>query len=109
MKPVQLLAYPIRNSSMANGIVLDPFLGSGSTMIACEQTDRICRDIELDPKYVDVIVKRYFEHKDEKSKMCMWCVMVRSSHLKRLRQMPNRANPDEGQRLPAGFVCFLQF
>lgn len=67
MKPVQLLAYPIRNSSMTNGIVLDPFLGSGSTMIACEQTDRICRDIELDPKYVDVLVKRYIEHEDEKT------------------------------------------
>ena len=61
MKPVQLMAYPIRNSSMTNGIVLDPFLGSGSTLIACEQTDRICRGIELDPKFVDVIVKRYVE------------------------------------------------
>ena len=43
---------------MTNGIVLDPFLGSGSTLIACMQTDRICRGIELDPKFVDVIVKR---------------------------------------------------
>ena len=67
MKPVQLLTYPILNSSMPNGIVLDPFLGSGSTMIACEQTDRICRDIELDPKYVDVLVKRYIEREDEKT------------------------------------------
>ncbi|MCI2153288.1 MAG: hypothetical protein LKK26_00950, partial [Solobacterium sp.] len=67
MKPVQLMTYPILNSSMPNGIVLDPFLGSGSTMIACEQTDRICRDIELDPKYVDVLVKRYIEHEDEKT------------------------------------------
>jgi site-specific DNA-methyltransferase (adenine-specific) len=61
MKPVQLMAYPIRNSSMTNGIVLDPFLGSGSTLIACEQIDRACRGIELDPKFVDVIVKRYIE------------------------------------------------
>ena len=61
MKPVQLMAYPIRNSSMTNGIVLDPFLGSGSTLIACEETDRCCRGIELDPKFVDVIVKRYIE------------------------------------------------
>ena len=58
MKPIQLLAYPIRNSTMTNGIVLDPFLGSGSTMVACMETDRICRGIELDPKFVDVIVKR---------------------------------------------------
>ena len=61
MKPIQLMAYPIRNSSMTNGIVLDPFLGSGSTLIACEETDRCCRGIELDPKFVDVIVKRYIE------------------------------------------------
>ena len=56
-KPVGLMAYPIKNSTMTNGIVLDPFLGSGSTLIACMQTDRVCRGIELDPKFVDVIVK----------------------------------------------------
>ena len=58
MKPVTLMSYPIKNSTMTNGIVLDPFLGSGSTLIACMQTDRVCRGIELDPKFVDVIVKR---------------------------------------------------
>lgn len=61
MKPVPLLAYPIRNSSMVNSVVLDPFGGSGSTLIACEQTDRICLTIELDKKFCDVIVKRYIE------------------------------------------------
>ncbi len=61
MKPVELLAYPILNSSMANCVVLDPFGGSGSTLIACEQTDRVCRMIELDEKYCDVIVERYIE------------------------------------------------
>ena len=61
MKPVPLVAYPIKNSSMSNCIVLDPFSGSGSTLIACEQTDRVCHTIELDEKFCDVIVKRYIE------------------------------------------------
>jgi DNA modification methylase len=61
MKPVALVAYPILNSSLTNSIILDPFGGSGSTLIACEQTDRICNTIELDEKYTDVIVKRYIE------------------------------------------------
>lgn len=61
MKPIPLLAYPIMNSSMSNTVVLDPFGGSGSTLIACEQTDRICCTIELDEKFCDVIVKRYIE------------------------------------------------
>lgn len=61
MKPVPLIAYPILNSSMVNSIVLDPFGGSGSTLVACEQTERICYIIELGEKYCDVIVKRYVE------------------------------------------------
>lgn len=61
MKPIPLIAYPIKNSSMSNCIVLDPFGGSGSTLIACEQTNRICHTIELDEKFCDVIVKRYIE------------------------------------------------
>lgn len=62
MKPIALMAYPIQNSTMSNCIVLDPFLGSGSTLLACEQTGRICYGIELDEKFVDVIVKRYIAH-----------------------------------------------
>lgn len=61
MKPIPLLAYPIQNSSSTNSIVVDPFGGSGSTLIACEQTDRICYTIELDEKFCDVIVNRYIE------------------------------------------------
>lgn len=61
MKPIPLLCYPITNSSMSNTLVLDPFGGSGSTLIACEQTDRSCATIELDEKFCDVIVNRYIE------------------------------------------------
>lgn len=61
MKPIPLIAYPIKNSSMSNCIVLDPFGGSGSTLIACEQLGRICYTIEVDEKYCDVTVKRYIE------------------------------------------------
>ena len=62
MKPVPLMAYPIINSSMTGCAVLDPFGGSGSTLIACEQTDRICFTAELDEKFSDVIVKRYYHN-----------------------------------------------
>ena len=62
LKPVALMAYPIQNSCMSNCIVLDPFLGSGSTLIACEETGRICYGIELDEKFADVIVRRYIEY-----------------------------------------------
>ena len=61
MKPIPLLAYPIKNSSAPNGVVMDLFGGSGSTLMACEQTDRICRMMELDPRYASVIVQRYVE------------------------------------------------
>lgn len=58
-KPIELLAKLIGNSSKPNSKVFDLFLGSGSTLIACEQTNRTCYGMELDPKYVDVIRKRY--------------------------------------------------
>ena len=64
MKPVALMAYPIKNSTMTNGVVLDPFLGSGSTLIACDETDRVAMGIELEEKFVDVIVKRYIAAHD---------------------------------------------
>lgn len=69
MKPVALMAYPIQNSCMSNCIVLDPFLGSGSTLVACEQTNRICYGIELDEKFVDVIVRRYIEQAGDNDKV----------------------------------------
>ena len=60
-KPLDLLGYPICNSSQENAIVLDTFGGSGSTMMACEQTNRICCMMELDEKYASVILRRYVE------------------------------------------------
>jgi DNA modification methylase len=67
MKPIPLISYPIKNSSKLGDIVFDPFGGSGSTLIACEETDRICYTSELDPKYVDVIMKRYIAHVGDNS------------------------------------------
>jgi DNA modification methylase len=61
-KPLDLLAYPIGNSTQANAIVLDTFAGSGSTLMACEATDRICYAMELDEKYASVILRRYADH-----------------------------------------------
>lgn len=61
-KPLDLLAYPIGNSTQANAIVLDTFAGSGSTLMACEASDRTCYAMELDEKYASVILRRYVEH-----------------------------------------------
>jgi site-specific DNA-methyltransferase (adenine-specific) len=59
MKPVKLVARFIRNSSQIGDVVADIFGGSGSTLIACEQTGRKCYMMELDPHYVDVIIERW--------------------------------------------------
>ena len=61
MKPIPLVAYPIKNSSAPNAVVMDLFGGSGSVLIACEQTDRVCRMMELDERYASVIVDRYIQ------------------------------------------------
>lgn len=60
-KPLDLLAYPMGNSSRENAIVIDTFGGSGSTLMTCEQTNRICYTMELDEKYASVILRRYVE------------------------------------------------
>jgi len=62
MKPVALVVEAITNSSKRGDIVLDSFLGSGSTLIASEKSERTCFGIELDPKYVDVIVQRWVNY-----------------------------------------------
>lgn len=58
-KPLELLAIPIKNSSQRGNTIADFFGGSGSTMMTCEQLDRSCRTMELDPVFCDVIKKRY--------------------------------------------------
>ena len=60
-KPLDLLGYPIQNSSQENSVVIDTFGGSGSTLMACEQLNRVCCMMELDPKYASVILRRYVE------------------------------------------------
>ena len=65
MKPVDLLSYQVVNNTKGEDIILDTFLGSGSTLIASQKTGRICYGMELDPKYVDVIVQRYVDYTGE--------------------------------------------
>lgn len=62
MKPVELFERAIRNSSRAGAIVYDPFTGSGTTLIACENLGRHARLVELDPRYCDVIIDRWERH-----------------------------------------------
>ncbi len=66
-KPVELIVYALRNSSKSGDLVLDLFLGSGSTLIAAEESERTCFGLELDPKYVDVIIKRWEDYTGEKA------------------------------------------
>lgn len=61
MKPVELFAYQITNSARPGAKIIDPFLRSGTTLIACEKTGRFCYGLEIDPHYCDVIVKRYVD------------------------------------------------
>lgn len=59
MKPIALMAYPISNSSTSGQIVVDFFSGSGSTLMACQQIDRICYAMEIDPRYVTATIHRF--------------------------------------------------
>lgn len=68
MKPVKLIAYQIGNNTIEGQVVLDTFGGSGSTLIAAEQTNRVCYTMELDPKYVDVIIERWENLTGKKAK-----------------------------------------
>jgi len=67
VKPVELLEKPIKHASKEDDIILDLFLGSGSTLIAAEKTNRICYGMELDPKYIDVIIQRWEDYTGNKA------------------------------------------
>lgn len=71
-KPLDLLSYPIQNSSQENAIVIDTFGGSGSTLMACELTNRICFTMELDEKYASVILRRYVDNTNDEDNV--YCV-----------------------------------
>lgn len=62
MKPIELCARAIKNSSSKGEIIIDTFLGSGSTLIACEQTDRTCYGMEISESYTDVVRKRWAKY-----------------------------------------------
>ena len=68
-KPVELIMYALNNSSKVDDVVLDPFLGSGSTLIACEKTNRVCVGMELDPKFADVIIQRYVDYTENRKRV----------------------------------------
>lgn len=69
MKPIKLLTHFINNSSKIDDVILDLFGGSGSTMVACEQLNRVCYMMEYDPKFVDVIIKRWEDFTGKKAKL----------------------------------------
>jgi DNA modification methylase len=69
MKPIQLIEKAINNSSQPGALILDTFLGSGSTLIAWERTHRTCYAMELDPIYVDVAIRRWEAFSGEKAKL----------------------------------------
>lgn len=91
MKPVELVERAIRNSSRPGNVVLDPFGGSGTTLIAAEKSGRIARLIELDPKYVDVIVRRWEEFSGQKARR-------RQRHTSRARQRISLAHRNLARR-----------
>jgi site-specific DNA-methyltransferase (adenine-specific) len=69
MKPVELMEYQVLNNTKGSDTILDLFGGSGSTLIACEKTGRMARLMELDPKYCDVIVKRWENFTGKKAEL----------------------------------------
>ena len=70
MKPIELVAAMIENSSNADDVVADPFSGSGTTVIACERLGRKCRAVEIEPKYVAVTLQRWADATGGTPELC---------------------------------------
>ncbi len=107
-KPLDLLGYPIQNSSQENSVVIDTFGGSGSTLMACEQLNRICYMMELDPKYASVILRRYVEDTgDEENVYVIRNAKSSSIPLWQRKSRPLRRRVYNTQFLPGFFGDFL--
>ena len=100
MKPVALVERAIRNSSKSRDIVLDPFGGSGTTLIAAERTGRRARLIELDPKYVDVIVERWQESTGGEAWLAQTSLPFRTSDTTQYRMCRNGDENSRGSCRP---------
>ena len=104
MKPVELVERAVRNSSKSRDIVLDPFGGSGSTLIACEKSGRQACLMELDPKYVDVIIRRWQEYAGADAEMVETGASFRAIAAERLQTTERVASPVSHEALESGLV-----
>ena len=96
-KPLDLLGYPICNSSQENAIVLDTFGGSGSTLMACEQLGRTCCTMELDEKYASVILRRYAESAGKTSGISVLLDGKRIPYTALVKEVESRGHTDTGK------------
>lgn len=96
-KPLDLLGYPICNSSQENAIVLDTFGGSGSTLMACEQLGRTCCTMELDEKYASVILRRYAESAGKTSGISVLRDGKRIPYTALVKEVESRGHTDTGK------------
>jgi len=96
-KPLDLLGYPICNSSQENAIVLDTFGGSGSTLMACEQLGRTCCTMELDEKYASVILRRYAESAGKTSGISVLRDGKRIPYTALVKEVASRGHTDDGK------------
>jgi hypothetical protein len=102
-KSVELMRRPILNHTERGDVVYDPFLGSGSTVIAAEQTERVCYGLDIDPKYIDVIVLRWQAQSGQKASLDRWAIKDRLRNPARLSGLKATRQAGSGWQLMAGF------